>query len=484
MICPNCGFNSEIGSFCPKCGKQLPTEMPEPDNKAQNMIDEIFEPENKKKSKKSEKAGKSGKKSKKKLIIIIVSVILVIAIAAFVIFGIILNNKKDPFAVQAKKVKKDSDAYDTLMILSALDNTILNSKSFNFSFIADNENEMELKVCWGKDLASSDIYFEAETRPLLCLNDGDAIVSDGWDSGASVDAAEILKDPSDVISALVKLEESSIDRSIAHCEEEIEYLKEEKDDYINNDYDDDDYYDDDYYDDDYYDEGYCEQMISIYEEEIASLKKSKEFFKDLDSSAEKPLTSIVKKEKLDADSLNSICQYFLSYLRVDEFDGTFDIETAKTLTDVLDCAAKFVSEKITEDEISVEKTKKGGKEFEYKFEIELGDFFEALSDYLDDNSDFLEDVFGEEIAKELIEEARDAADYLDGETIEGKATVNDKYLTKLSVEIDGDDFTVKFTDINNTEIGEKDYNRVKKQCQNIKKFNSSDDVVDFIKERY
>ena len=446
MFCKNCGQQMPDGvEFCPNCGEQhTPAAV---GNDMFNMTTES----------KTESAG-----VKKSVFVVIAAIAAVAVLVVGIIFGVKALSgpkyeKNNSFAQAAKDVDKDSDQYHMLNAFAAVQNLLFNSESFEFELSLFND-DYNGKIAFGKDIASSQVIFNAENEIVGSLYNG-KLEGAAFGDGLEIDIANVLKGTTDFANEL-----------ISNGEDSIEDMKEELKDMKDRDIDD--------------------EVIKHYEKTIEASESLLTRLKENAPAIDKAAQNLIADNKLNYDALSELYDN-LVVPYVESMSASRGIEDIKMppFGFWLETLADFLANGLQDDDLDITVTKTGkGKEAVYSYDIKINilDVAESFYKYASSKAE-VKEMLGDnadDLFDEMEEEIEEAKDYVDDDEATIKVTIETKngYVTKIKPRVDGLSFTLEITNVNDTEITEEEYKEIKDEIDDADDFYTIDDMNDIIDE--
>ena len=466
MFCPRCGSEVSPGLVaCPSCGTrlksaqapaqnfnqppmQVPVQQPIQPPVQQPMQPPVQQPMQAPMQPPVQPPVQ--KKKKKSPVKAIIAIVLVIAIvAAGIIFVPKLLNKdkaasaNNVFAKTAKSVDKDSDNYNALMVLSALDNTLFETGNYTATVAYESdgysENAFKLMLDLGKDIPGSEMYLELEDEPVIAIADGRLVVGDGYDCfdiklDLLNDLQPIINDASEEYATLIR--------------EEIRKY---------NDYG-----------------GYYAEYADRLEAELSAIENIRNNSSDIIDT----FTSIISDGKINRSFVNEFVEAasalyipFFNQGLGSEFSlsvDSFDLDT------VFDIVAAFVSET---DALSV-----SNDEGIYSIKVNLQRLANNFASFIKTNDEVAK-LFPSEFLTNAAEALKDEAYYLDDEEISVKVTTDNGVISKITYTDEySDSVSLTISNIGETSVGSGYTSKVKDNAYDTTKIDSVSDVEHLINE--
>ena len=471
MICPNC--KNEIGNvkFCPYCGgavqprpaqpqqAQQPPVQPPVQQPAEPVFDEgsgetelltepvyngpafsgpQFAPQpqmNQPAPQKAKKAKKANGPKKKhrglKAFVIVIAVLLAAAVAAAAIVPPVLTKQDNPFAQKLKDVDKKSDEYYMLEVLSAVHNTLFASLGFTAKVSEDGDTLATMKVKFGKDIASSQFYLNADDDIYAALKDKEFTFTDGYGK-LTVNAEKLTKNSKDLKEFLNEGAENIRNRSKQYKGEP-------------------------------------------YEE---SMKIIADTLEEAANSVDTSVLALIENWHLNVNALSEVFRYAAVFFANSQFGGQTYIYSLRDFNYWYDQLASFIASGAN----GAFKVSKSGST--YKIKVNLKDLMLALTDYIDKNAE-LRRLATDELVDEVVAEMRDEFRYWSNEQLTLSVKLAHQltmaYVSEIKISNDYADVKLTVSKINTTSVSKDDVSKVTRAAKNAQenvKINSFDDLND------
>ncbi|MCR5783153.1 MAG: zinc ribbon domain-containing protein [Clostridia bacterium] len=386
---------------------------------------------------------KKKKRSLKILLPIIISVVLVAAIVVgIVVLPRLQRSEGDVFSAAKSSAKRNSAESYVLDVLSAVHNTVFDSKSLTLRISEGGYTHFSGKIALGKDLLSSECYAIVEGGDyLVCLQDGVLVYGEDDDAFLEIKVTDLAKEKD-------RLVEIYVDSKLR----DYTFLSEEAKD------------------------SYKDSQIKVLKESwgiyLSSVKNDHIDYSVFKQIAAQFLTSYsysVRFQALDPGLPDSE--------RADKINSSWVTATEEDFEALYSAAAEFIASGAG-GAFTAEKSGSGGQK-QYDITVDLDTLLNSLADYASAN-DTVRHLIGDEGCVWLAGNLRESAEGLKGESLRIKAIIDQKKIQSISL---NDEFSISVTDIDSTKITEMDSVRSKaRAADDFYMIYTADDFSDFLDE--
>ena len=387
---------------------------------------------------------KKKRRSLKILLPILISVVLVAAIVAgIVVLPRLQRSEGDVFSAAKSSAKRNSAESYVLDVLSAVHNTVFDSKSLTLRMSEDGYTHFSGKIALGKDLLSSECYAFVEGGDyLVCLQDGVLVYGEDDDAFLEIKVSDLAKEK----DRLIKIYVDSVylrDYSFLSEEEKDSY----KDSAIKS----------------------WKESLGIY---LSSVKDDHIDYSVFKQIAAQFLTSYSSSVRIQALDPNLTASEI-----ADKINSSWVIATEEDFEALYSAVAEFIASGAG-GAFTAEKSGSGGQK-QYDITVDLDTLLNSLADYASAN-DTVRHLIGDEGCVWLAENIRESAEDLEGESLRIKAIIDQKKIQSISL---NDEFHISVTDIDSTKITEMDSVRSKaRAADDFYMIYTADDFSDFLDE--